>query len=239
MDEKVFIQGINLIETAIQKEFSKEQIKLYKMLLNDVEDKQFVEGIVKLLKERVYTNIPAAAEIREYCLDLKENDFQFKIAEARNSIKKAISQYGTYRNVCFDDPVIHAIIKSMGGWTKVCACDIEEFNDYLKWELPKLYKTYATRKIEIDLFLTGIGYDNEKQNKIYYIGDKEKIDRWHVKYLEKNKNKLTGIEFNKAKELGLIKPGEVFLCDNSNDYQNKEYKDVNCMIEDMRRNKTI
>ncbi|MGL5716560.1 MAG: hypothetical protein ACRCX2_26335, partial [Paraclostridium sp.] len=78
MQEKIFIQGINLIETAIQKEFSEDQIKLYRMSLDDVEEKQFIDGIVRLLKERVYTNIPAPAEIREYCLELKQTDFDFK-----------------------------------------------------------------------------------------------------------------------------------------------------------------
>lgn len=224
MQDKVFIQGISLIETAIQKEFSEDQIKLYRMLLEDIEEQQFINGIIRLLKERVYTNIPAAAEIREYCLELKETDFDFKIAEARNKIKKAISGCGSYRNICFDDPIIHAIIKSFGGWVKMCSSDIDEFNDFLKWELPKLYKTYSNRKIEVDLFLTGIGYSQDKKVEITYIGDKNTIDRWHNKYISKKENLLDYNEYKKAEQLG-IKGVAVSEDDKFS---------VNKMIEDMR-----
>lgn len=226
MQDKIFIQGISLIETAIQKNFSEEQIRLYRMLLDDVDEKQFINGIMRLLKERVYTNIPAPAEIREYCLELKEIDFDFKIAEARNKIKNAISSCGSYRNVCFDDPIIHAIIKSFGGWTKICSSDIDEFNDYLKWELPKLYKTYSTRKIDVDLFLTGIGYNSEKEVEIKFIGCEDTIKRWHKKSLEKNLDRLELSNVSKAKQLGFdVKIG----------IENKPFKDVNGMIEDMRK----
>lgn len=227
MQDKIFIQGISLIETAIQKEFSEDQIKLYRMLLDDVDEKQFIEGVVRLLKERVYTNIPAPAEIREYCLELKQTDFDFKIAEARNKIKNAISSCGSYRNVCFDDPIIHAIIKSFGGWTKICSSDIDEFNDYLKWELPKLYKTYSTRKIEVDLFLTGIGYSQDKKVEIAYIGDKNTVDRWHNKYIAKKENLLSYNEYRKAEQLGI--KGVMVLEDKGTN--------VNSMIEDMRLGK--
>lgn len=203
MDNKIFIQGISLIETAIQKEFTEQQITLYRMLLEDINEKQFIDGIVRLLKERVYTNIPAPAEIREYCLELKQTDYDFKIAEARNKIKKAISGCGSYRNVCFDDPIIHAIIKSFGGWIKICSSDIDEFNDFLKWELPKLYKTYSTRKIEVDLFLTGITYNQKDKVQIEYIGDPETIKRWHTSYIAKREKQLELKERIKAEQLGI------------------------------------
>lgn len=48
----------------------------------------------------------------------------------------AIRSQGSYKSVCFDDPMIHAAIQDMGGWIKVCAV--------LEKDLPFEERRFAT-----------------------------------------------------------------------------------------------
>lgn len=78
-----FLQGMTIVETVLCKQMTKQQIDIYFKLLEDVPDKNFVSGITRLMQERVYTNIPSPAEIRNYCLENRENDLLVRASEAK------------------------------------------------------------------------------------------------------------------------------------------------------------
>lgn len=197
MKDSTFNQGLYLIEIVTQKQFNEEQIKVYKMLLDDISEENFIQGINTMLRDRVYTNIPSPAEIRKFCLETREDDLNIRIAQAKNKVSNAILSVGTYKTVVFDDPIIHLIIRDFGGWIKIGKLPIEEFEDLLKWDFPKLYKAYASRKnSEIPLMLTGLAGKEE----IAYIGDTEKAKRWTLAYESKmqiENNKDGNREINK------------------------------------------
>jgi len=187
MENTVFLQGITLIEVVIQKKFTKEQLQVYKLLLDDIKDEQFINGINNLLRTRVYTNIPSPAEIREYALEKRQNDIEIKIAEGKLKIKKAIGAIGTNKSVIFDDPILHLIIKNLGGWIKLGVMTFDEFENYFKWDFPKIYKAYSSRKNgEIPLVLEGRFNDD----KATFVGDKQKALAWQNAYKISLENKL-------------------------------------------------
>ncbi|MGL5232951.1 MAG: DUF6475 domain-containing protein [Fusobacteriaceae bacterium] len=212
MDIKVFLKGTQLIEYTIQKKFAPEQAEVYKMLLDDLTEEQYINGITRLLRERVYTNIPAPAEIREYSLNLKENDLEFIISEAKNKLKLGIKKAGTYRNICFDDPIIHCIIKSFGGWSKICSSDLEEFENFLKFEFKKLYKAYIGRKTEVQLYFKGCGTD---EKDVVFIGSEQKAKHWQQIYISRNSGNLSCYDVGKANVLG-IEVKENYIIDKNN-----------------------
>ena len=39
-----------------------------------------------------------------------------------------MQRVGAYQSVAFDDPVIHAVIEDLGGWTKLCRSDLKELS---------------------------------------------------------------------------------------------------------------
>ena len=108
---------------------------------------------------------------------------------------------GTYVTVAFDDPIIHLVIRDFGGWIKLGMTDMEEFENLLKWDLPRLYKAYATRKnADIPLMLEGKADDKT----VKYIGNEEKAKRWILSYQQKverlenkpeNQNGVEAIEY--------------------------------------------
>lgn len=195
MLDETYLQGIEIIETITGKTLSAPQLKAYRILLDDIQDQDFVTGINNMLRERVYSNFPMPAEIREYCLGTRNGDLDLRIAKATNLIKRAIGSAGMYTTVAFDDPIIHLVIRDFGGWTKLCEKNLDDFENLLKWDLPKLYKAYATRKnADIPTMLEGKGVDKT----VVYIGDKAKAQKWILAY----NNKQLGYENKAENKLG-------------------------------------
>lgn len=177
------IQEVNRVTKGTSAvELTPEQLNVYKILLDDISDDKFIQGVRTMLKERPYANIPSPGDIRKYCLETREEDLDIRVAAARNKIKKAMNSIGTYVTVAFDDPIIHLVIRDFGGWIKLGMTDMEEFENLLKWDLPRLYKAYATRKnADIPLMLEGKADDKT----VKYIGNEEKAKRWILSYQQK------------------------------------------------------
>lgn len=57
---------------------------------------------------------------------------------------EAMQRVGAYQSVCFDDPIIHAVLQDLGGWTKVCRSDMNELS-YLEHRFCESYRAYAGR----------------------------------------------------------------------------------------------
>lgn len=202
MDEKVFRQGIYLIETITGKAFGKNQVEIYRTLLEDIPESKFITGINNMLRERVFSNLPMPAEIREYSLGLKEDEIMVRINRAKLLLNKGISKAGIYNDVVFEDPVIHLCIDSIGGWINFCKKSSKEVEDWLKWDFPKLYRSFSTRKqTTLSLVLEGKGDKDLKE--VCYIGDKEKYLKWSSIYID-HKSK------ENPKQLELLKRLEKF-----------------------------
>ena len=201
MTDIKFTEGIVLIETITGKAFSEPQLNAYRTLLNDIPDELFVQGINAMLRERVFSNLPMPAEIRKFCLGTREDDLNIRISQAKNKLVGALESVGTYTTVVFDDPIIHLIVRDLGGWIKLGKMDREDYEKFLTFEFPKLYKGYAIRKnTDIPVMLKGISEDKT----VKYIGNKEKAEKWVLSYTEKmesieNKNpnqKIMEIDVN-------------------------------------------
>ena len=202
MDEKVFRQGIYLIETITGKAFGKNQVEIYRTLLEDIPESKFITGINNMLRERVFSNLPMPAEIREYSLGLKEDEMMVRINRAKLLLNKGISKAGIYNDVVFEDPVIHLCIDSIGGWINFCKKSSKEVEDWLKWDFPKLYRSFSTRK-QTTLSLVVEGKGDKDLKEVCYIGDKEKYLKWSSIYIE-HKSK------ENPKQLELLKRLEKF-----------------------------
>ena len=196
MQEVIFLQGMKIIEDVYDKEFTETRLNAYRTLLSDIPESLFVDGINKMLRERVYQGIPTPADIRNYCIGSIEEGIEMRIVNAIVNIRKAVTKCGGYKTVAFEDPIIHRIIKDYGTWYDFCTISQERLENFLKFEVPKAYKIYAKNKIaDIPLFLTG----RFNENEITYIGDKSKTKKWQIAYCEKTgeilPNNLEVIEY--------------------------------------------
>lgn len=69
-------------------------------------------------------NPPTPASIRQRI----EGDPETRIHLAWSKFRQSVMRAGPYRSVIFDDPIIHAVVRDLGGWI---AC-----NDWQETELP-------------------------------------------------------------------------------------------------------
>lgn len=180
-----FLKGTDIIESILDKKMKEQQLKTYYLLLQDIEINKYIKGLEELFKDRIYTNIPSPAEIREYCLNKKSEHII-----AADKIRKAIANHGSYATMIFDDPIIHVVIeKHFGDWIKLCEKNQDELENFFKFEFEKLYKAYAGQK-HIDITLILKGRHDAKNEKIEgyepkyvrFIGEKEKALKWQRAY---------------------------------------------------------
>jgi len=78
-------------------------------------------------------------------------------AQAWSKVDRAVRQVGPYRDVVFDDPIIHAVIADMGGWIALCNGTDEEW-PFRANEFQKRYQGYSTMggASEFPKYLDGI-----------------------------------------------------------------------------------
>lgn len=62
---------------------------------------------------------------------------------AWNKVQEAVSRAGSYRSVCFDDPIINRCLLDMGGWPDMCAKPMDEL-PFVERNFCDRYRAYKT-----------------------------------------------------------------------------------------------
>jgi len=140
LDKKVFAQYITGFCEIYNKQPTKSLLELYYFVLSDMNEDEFKNSVVELLKTRKFATLPKPAEILEY----SRPDVEKLAILAIDDIERAIAKGGVYSSVTFEDRVINSIIDHLGGWIAVCQMDLTEWK-WAKKEIVKLYETYSKR----------------------------------------------------------------------------------------------
>ncbi len=159
----------------------KEKQELYYLALKDLSKEEFLNGFIRMIRDREYTNFPSIAEIRKYGLWLKEEDVEVRIHIAKEKLKQAIKVFGAYQSVAFDDPNIHAVIDSLGGWVKVCMMKEEELEKFITFEFRKIYKVYLRSSYNINSRYAGLHDKENNKESLIVIGNKNQYLEWSKK----------------------------------------------------------
>jgi hypothetical protein len=121
-----------------------------------------IESIERASKQALRTSkfMPSPSELREMAGELKP---QNRAILAWDAFKKALKEHGYYHSVDFDDKVINATIRNLGGWMK-CAEEIDsrplhEFDTWFRKEFERVY---------VSLFASGVGGESIKYLSGYY-----------------------------------------------------------------------
>lgn len=62
---------------------------------------------------------------------------------AWNKAKEAVGRCGSYRSVCFDDPIINRVLLDMGGWPALCSKPADEL-PFVERNFCDRYRAYKT-----------------------------------------------------------------------------------------------
>ena len=110
-----------------------------------------------------------------------DGDTQSQAGGAWVKADRALRIHGPYADVCFDDPIIHAVIADMGGWIHFCTRSDEHEYPFQQKEFERRYQGYAGKPLQFyPKLLRGIASHSntvENQHRIEppkLIGDHER-----------------------------------------------------------------
>ena len=150
---------------------TKEKTNIYFAALSDLTFRQLNISFQRMVKNRVWKNFPQPAEIRQYALGTTDSDINVRINLAKEKLKRAISKYGAYGSIEFDDKGIHAVVDSLGGWQEVCKMLVDDFEKFLTFEFPKIYKAYWEMPYNVNPYFLGITDNFNNTKNIKFIGN--------------------------------------------------------------------
>ena len=181
MDIEVFNEKFDML-TEMYGKIPEARASIYYLTLSDLTEKQFHTGIVRLLQERVFTNFPAPADIRKYALGLKDDDIKTRIDIAKQKLRRAISAYGAYQSVGFDDPGIHAVINSVdGGWHGICTMPLENYKNFFEFTFDRVYRAFLQSPYQVNTNFIGMHDRENNGNNLIVVGDRKKFLNWSGK----------------------------------------------------------
>lgn len=137
MTKSEFAESMAVITITLDRPMPSERMAAYFQLLQDIPEDDFSRGVRQLLNDRVYSNIPSPAELRQAAQGTRAGiDHQARALRAWQSVTEAFSKAGSYRSVTFSDPLVNATVRAVGGWVELCECENREIDfkqrDFLK-----------------------------------------------------------------------------------------------------------
>jgi hypothetical protein len=169
---------------------TREMLQAMEVLLEDVPDENLKESMIRLCREvkEIYPGTSLVALIRERMAGDPKANAILAVAKIEEAMRKA----GPYKSVVFDDPVIHMIVASEGGWPRICQADVDDEWKYLKKEIEARYEAFnriGFGMADVPPRLPGLHEAGNSEAghiataQIVHIGDPRRIAEWQGKAL--------------------------------------------------------
>lgn len=84
--------------------------------------------------------MPSPGELRELAGDVRPAD---RAAMAFQALKTACSRVGAFRSPDFDDALINATVRNLGGWTRACEMPVSEFDTWYRKDFIEVYQMFC------------------------------------------------------------------------------------------------
>lgn len=147
---KQFGEELAALCAAFGRELTEPTILAYWIGLQDLPLADVQQAIHRALRECKYMPVPA--EIRRLAGGISTQE---RAIMAWDVVRKNLNPY---ESVNFDDPIVNATIRNMGGWLRLCSMETEEFNVWARKEFERIYcaLTQAGISEEQGRYLVGV-----------------------------------------------------------------------------------
>lgn len=153
-------QLVSMLAEVTGRKFSPEGLMAYDIALSDVPLAALNSAALQLLKTAKF--MPSPAEIREAAGAVSGAvATKDKPTLAWVDVRRAINRVGGYDSPNFQDPLINATIRAMGGWVALC----DSTPDELVWREKDFLRTYAA--------LAPLPLPAEQTERLFGITEKE------------------------------------------------------------------
>lgn len=133
-DAGKFAELITALATSFNREADRPMLMGYRMGLEDLPIEDIARAVARAMKDCRF--MPTPAELRELAgvVNLKQ-----RAILAWDALDAAVVAHGYYRSVDFDDRVINAAVRNLGGWKAVCDKPLEEYQTFFRKEFERVY----------------------------------------------------------------------------------------------------
>jgi hypothetical protein len=159
-----FASLISALAAAKGRECDEAMLLGYEMGLDDLPVEEIERAVRESLRDR-NPHMPAPGELREFAGDARPED---RAALAWEAVLRAIPSIGGYRSPDFDDPIINATVRSMGGWVALCDQTVEQQDRFTRAQFLKTYAGLTRTGISPELGAPLIGIA-EKHNATHRL----------------------------------------------------------------------
>lgn len=137
--KKEYLAKFTDLITALAATFNREADEAtflgYEMALSDLSIEAVELAVQKAVRQCHF--MPTGAELRELAGDVGPKE---RAVIAFGCVAETIKRHGYYDSVSFDDPLINAAIRNLGGWERVSLIeDHEEFDKWFRKEFERVY----------------------------------------------------------------------------------------------------
>lgn len=144
-EKREFANALSAVAVTFGTELDKPILAAYWMALSDLDLNALQSACSRALRELTF--FPKPAELRKLAGIVASSS---RAMLAWESVAKTTQRLGARRSVDFDDPVINATVRSMGGWERLCRMEREEFAVWGRKEFERIYSALCDSGISED-----------------------------------------------------------------------------------------
>jgi hypothetical protein len=148
---------VTMLAETFGRKASPGLFKAYELGLADLSAGQVTWAATQALTKCRF--MPPPAELREM-LFVKTED---RAVKAWLAFERAVVHHGYLRSVTFDDVVINATVRALGGWEACCGMDANQFDTFLQKRFQETYCALCRGGVSAEQALPLLGWA-DKQN---------------------------------------------------------------------------
>ena len=144
-DREHFVSALEALAATFRVDPTEALLEGYWMALDDMP----IEGVMRAVRSamRQCKHMPRGVELRELAGEINNAT---RAVHAWSAVQKAIGQHGAYRSVDFDDQVINATVRNLGGWIRLCELSSEEAEKWTRKDFDRIYTALCASGVTED-----------------------------------------------------------------------------------------
>lgn len=156
--EQVALMVTTLAE-LFNRELSSAVFQAYWIGLSDLPSDALERSVAAAVRTCKF--MPTPSELRSLASDRPNATPEDLAMVAFSAVSNAVGRIGSYKSVSFDDPVVNATIRTLGGWPEICSKPESEFNTFFRNDFIKQYAAFYRAGVNGEITAPLIGLTDQ------------------------------------------------------------------------------
>jgi len=152
----------------LRHELSEAGVKMFIESIEDIPADRIEQAAMQWTQRSKF--FPAPAELRELAGD-GTTTYTDRALMAWQAFDKAVCEVGYYRSPDFDDPLINATVRNLGGWMRMCKLEGDEFDKWLRKDFLSVYASLCRVGVGEEQTAPLVGAHQRENRRLGYTKD--------------------------------------------------------------------